>query len=248
MRILQNTFAFIWLLWGAVVFMAVVAPLTIIYFFVLTIGGKKYSMKCVWVNCRYASPLILRLIGIRMKIYGAEKIDPTRTYVFVSNHRAQIDIISNAAAVPVPIRFLAKSEVKYIPLFGFMVKMLGIMVDRKSKESREKSFQYMAEAIGKGESLFIYPEGTRNRTDESIKEFKDGAFRVAILAQAPIAVQTLVNTRELNDPRKFHLLPGTVELYWSKPIETIGLTIEDIPELKEKVKSEMLRHLQQKNK
>lgn len=248
MRVLQNNFAFFWLLWGALVFMAVVAPLTIIYFFVLAIGGKKYSMKCVWINCRYASPLILRLIGIRLKIYGAEKIDPNRTYVFVSNHRAQIDIISNAAAVPVPIRFLAKSEVKYIPLFGFMVKMLGIMVDRKSKESRERSFQYMAEAIGKRESLFIYPEGTRNRTDEPIKEFKDGAFRVAILAQAPIAVQTLVNTRELNDPRKFHLLPGTVELYWSKPIETTGLTIEDIPDLKEKVKSEMLRHLQQTNK
>ncbi len=243
MQTLKNTFALFWLVWGALVFMSVVAPLTIVYFVVLAIGGKRYSMKCVWVNCRYASPLILRLICIRLKIHGSEKIDPNRTYVFVSNHRAQIDIISNAAAVPVPIRFLAKSEVKFIPLFGFMVKMLGIMVDRKSKESREKSFQYMAEAIGKGESLFIYPEGTRNRSNEPLKEFKDGAFRVAILAQAPIAVQTLVNTRELNDPRKFHLLPGTVQLYWSKPIETKGLTIEDIPALKEKVKEEMLKHL-----
>lgn len=223
--------------------MSVVFPLTLVYFIVLSIGGKKYSMACVWINCHYASPLILKLIGIRLKIFGAEKIDKNRTYVFISNHRAQIDIVSNASAVPVPIRFLAKMEVKYIPVFGFMVKMLGIMVDRKSKESREKSFRYMAEAISKGESLFIYPEGTRNRTDEPLKEFKDGAFRVAIMAQAPIAVQTLVNTRELNDPRGFHLLPGTVELHYGDVIETKGLTLEDIPMLKEKAKAEMLRHL-----
>ncbi len=243
MNFLKSVFGFLWFVWGGIVFMTVVTPLTLIYFVVLTIFGKKYSMACVWINCRYASPLILKLIGVKLNIHHAEKIDPKRTYVFVSNHCSQLDIISNAAAVPVPMRFLAKAEVKYIPFFGYMVKMLAIMVDRKSKESREKSLNYMADAIAKGESLFIYPEGTRNRTEEPLKEFKDGAFRTAIMAQAPIAVQTLVNSRNLNDPRKWQLFPGTIDLYWSDVIETKGLTQDDVPMLKEKVKHAMLQYL-----
>jgi len=163
--------------------------------------------------------------------------------VYVANHNSQIDIMACASAVPNPIRFLAKAETKYIPFFGFMVKMLGIVVDRQSKESREKSYQQMADALLKGESLFLYPEGTRNRTKEKLKEFKDGAFRVAIMAQVPIAVQTLTGAREVNPPEGLQLYPGTVEVHWSEPIETQGMTMADVSLLKEKVRNEMLKRL-----
>ena len=148
--------------------MVVIFVLTLIYMFVLGIFGKRYSMACVWVNCRVASPLILTLIGVRVKVTGKEKIDTSRTYVVVGNHTSQLDILCTAIACVQPIRFLAKAETKYIPIFGYMVKMLGIVVDRKSKESREKSYRYMIEAVKKGETLFLYPEGTRNRTNESV--------------------------------------------------------------------------------
>jgi 1-acyl-sn-glycerol-3-phosphate acyltransferase len=173
-----------------------------------------------------------------------ENIEEKGTYVVVANHRSQVDIIAGASALPFPVRFLAKAEVKYIPFFGFMVRMLAIIVDRKSKESREKSYRYMAAALQKGESLFIYPEGTRNRTEAPLKEFKDGAFKVAVMAQVPIAVQTLVGAMELNDPRTWALYPGTIHLYWSRPVETKGMTAADIPMLKETVRNEMLKHLQ----
>lgn len=64
------------------------------------------------------------------------------------------------------------------------------------------------------------------------------------MAQVPIAVQTLVNTRTLNDPRYIHLKPGVVDVYWADPIETKGMTLDDIPALKEKVRAEMMKHLQ----
>lgn len=243
MSFIKKIFGSIWMLWGAVVFMSVVIVLTIIYAFVLGIFGRKYSMACVWINCRVASPLILSLILIRLKVFGKEKLDPNKTYVMVANHTSQVDIISSAAACVQPMRFLAKAEIKYIPVFGYMVKMLGIMVDRKSKESREKSYRYMVEAVKKGESLFLYPEGTRNRTPEPLKEFKDGAFKVAVMAQVPIAVQTIVSARALNPATGYQLYPGKVEVYWSTPIETTGLTPADIPMLKEKVRNEMLKHL-----
>ena len=244
---MKKIFGFIWLLWAAFCFMLIVSPLTLVYALILVIGGKKYSMRCVWFNCHVVSPLLLKLMLIKLEVYGSEKVNDKDTYVFISNHLSQIDIISNASAVPQPMRFLAKAETKYIPFFGFMVKMIGIVVDRSSKESREKSYRDMADALNKKECLFIYPEGTRNRTDQPLKEFKDGAFRVAIMAQVPIAVQTLIGTRELNNPNGFQLYPGTVKVYWSEPIPTKGMTIDDVPALKEKVKAQMMEHLQKKN-
>jgi 1-acyl-sn-glycerol-3-phosphate acyltransferase len=243
MKILKDIFSFFWALWGAFWFMLVMLIFTPLYAIVLGITGRKYVDQCIWINCHYLCPFLMSICLIRLKIYGAEKIDPSKTYVFVANHLSQVDILTTGSSVPHPIRFLAKSEIKYIPLFGYMTKMLAIMVDRKSRESREKAVHYMVEELKKGHSLMLYPEGTRNRTENPVKEFKDGAFRVAILGQIPIAVQTLVGTREVNNPNGIHLQPGTVAVRWSDPIETLGMTLDDVPRLKEKVKEEMLRNL-----
>ena len=243
MNIPKRIFGFIWALWTGFWFMFVVILFTPIFAILLGIFGKKYSMKCVWINCHFLSPFLLAVSLIRLRVFGKEKILADRSYVFVANHNTQVDIIASASAVPQPIRFLAKAEIKNIPVFGTMVKMLAIMVDRKSKESREKSVMYMAEELKKGNSLFLYPEGTRNRTDQPLKEFKDGAFRVAIMAQVPIAVQTLVGAKIVNAPQGLQLYPGHVEVYFGDPIETKGMTQDDVPALKERVRLEMMRHL-----
>ena len=243
MHVLKRIFGFIWACWGAAWFMLVVALLTPVYALLLFVFGKKYSMFCVWINAHYASPFLLWIMGIRLKIVGREKVDPKATYVFVANHLSQIDILATASAMPHPIRFLAKMEIKHIPVFGYMVKMLAIMVDRKSKESREKSVRYMIQELKQGHSIFIYPEGTRNRTEQALKEFKDGAFRVAIEGEIPVAVLTLVGAKEVNSPEGIQLYPGTVYVYWDEPIQTKGMSQNDLPALRERVRSLMMQHL-----
>ncbi len=207
---------------------------------VLGIFGRKYAMNCVWVNYSVLAPALLRLFFIRSNVFGREKIDTKQTVVIVSNHCSQLDVVAGAAATPMPAKFLAKSELGRVPMFGYMCKMLAIMVDRKSKESREKSMRYMVEELKRGHCLYIYPEGTRNRSNEPLKEFKDGAFRAAVLAQVPLLVQTVVNTKRLNNPNYFHMIPGTVEVHWSTPIPTAGLTLEDVDVLKQMVREQML--------
>lgn len=243
MKQIKQVFGFGWALWGFAWFLLVVFLFTIVYAVVLGLFGRKYSLRCVWINCHYLSPFLLFINGIRLKVHNKYHAKANGRYVVVANHTSQLDIIACASSLPFPVRFLAKAEVKYIPFFGFMVRMLGIIVDRKSKESREKSYRYMAAALHKGESLFIYPEGTRNRTEEPLKEFKDGAFRVAVMAQVPILVQTLVGARELNDPRTWALYPGIIHLHFSEPISTQGMTEADIPRLKEMVRNEMMKQL-----
>ena len=243
MNILKSIFGFFWAVWGAFCFMVVVIPFTILYAILFLFTGKKYVRECIWINCHYLCPFLLKMYLIRLKVFGKEKIDPNKTYVIVANHLSQVDVLVTGASVPHPIRFLAKAEIRYIPFFGYMSKKLAIMVDRKNKDSREKSLRYMVADLHKGNSIFIYPEGTRNRTQHLLKEFKDGAFKIAIAAQVPIAIQTLVGVKEVNNPNGIQLFPGKVEAHWSEPIETEGMTLDDMPALIEKVRGEMMKYL-----
>lgn len=233
----------VWALWVGVWFVLVVLIATPIYAVILGVFGRKYAMNLVWVNCHYLSPFLLAMGLVRYRVHGMERINPKGTYVYVANHITAIDILLNASSMPQPMKFLAKMEIKKMPMFGYMVQMLAIMVDRKSEESRKKSMLYMVQELKQGNSIFVYPEGTRNRTDALVKEFKDGAFRTAILAQVPVAVQTAVGAKELNPPQGLQLMPGVVDIYWSEPISTIGMTIDDVEKLKEMVRQEMLSHL-----
>lgn len=233
----------LWATRVAIWFLICVFIATPIYAIILGIFGRKYAMLCIWINCSVISPFLLAMGLVRLKVHGKEKLNPKGTYVYVANHISALDIVISASAMVQPMKFLAKMETKYIPMFGYMVKMLAIVVDRKNEESRKKSMLYMVQDIKNGNSIFVYPEGTRNRTDAPLKEFKDGAFRTAILAQAPIAVQTIVGAKELNPPSGLQLQPGTVEVYWSEPISTVGMTTDDVEKLKEMVRQEMLSHL-----
>lgn len=233
----------LWALWAAFWFLLVVFIFTPIYAIILGIFGRKYAINLVWINCHYLSPFILAMCLVRYRVHGKGNIDPKATYVHVANHTSALDILLTAAAMPQPMKFLAKMEIKKIPMFGYMTQMLAIMVDRKNEESRKKSLIYMVNELKQGNSILLYPEGTRNRTDKPIKEFKDGAFRTAIMAQIPIAVQTIVGAKELNPPQGLQVAPGVVDIYWGKPIPTTGMTMDDVEPLKEMVRQEMLLHL-----
>ncbi len=176
---------------------------------------------------------------IRVKVKGKELIDPNQEYVFVCNHRSQLDIPLFARACKNTFRFLSKIEVARIPVLGYVVKKLYITVDRSSKEDRVKSIQRMEDSLLKEKiSVVLFPEGTRNRTDAPLIDFKDGAFRLAIETQLPMAVLTIMNSGDFSPANKFmQLEPGTIRAEWSKPIPTKGMTLDDIPKLKAEVRS-----------
>jgi len=132
-----------------------------------------------------------------------------------------------------------------MPVFGYVVKKLYITVDRKKRNDRAVSFDKMKHSLlQESISVILFPEGTRNRSQEPLLNFKDGAFRLAIETQLPIAVLTIFNTVDFLPIDAFAMKPGTVRAVWDEPIETKGLTIQDIPMLKEKVRNILLRNIQ----
>ena len=134
---------------------------------------------------------------------------------------------------------LSKEELTRIPLFGYIIKKLYLSVNRKDESSRALSMERMKQSLKDGISIFLFPEGTRNKTDEQLKNFYDGAFRLSIETGIPIVPMTILHSKKLLNGYK--LQPGTLECYWSSPIYPVA---DDSPEsLKQKVRSVMLQDL-----
>lgn len=190
------------------------------------------------------TPVFLALVGIRVRVEGAEKLERGRSYLIVGNHNSALDFIVNAHAFSGVFQFLAKRELHRVPVFGWVVKKMCLTVDRTSAMSRARSVVLLKQRLAAGWSIFIYPEGGRNRTSEPLAPFYDGAFRIAIQTQAPIAVQTITNMKSISATAKsIDLRPGTVRIVWDTPIETTGMKSDDIPALKEQVRACMLKNL-----
>jgi len=215
-----------------------------IYFALFSLLPEKKAPHIAHKISRVWAKTLYILFLIRVKIKGKELIDEKKTYVFIANHLSQLDIPAYVIACNNTIRFLAKIELTKIPLMGYVIHKLYLSVDRSSKEARSQSMLNMRRSIEEGISVFICPEGTRNRTREPLLDFKDGAFRLAIEAQVPLAVLTITDSQKLLSPlRPVELAPGTIHAIWDKPIETVGMTEADLPALKEKARALMLKHL-----
>lgn len=180
---------------------------------------------------------------IRLRISNKNLLDPKAPYVIVSNHSSQVDIPLLARACSNTFRYLAKAELTKAPLLGYIIKNLYLTVDRQSRQDRSKSIELMKQSLNEGISVAIYPEGTRNRTEDLLLDFRDGAFRLAIEAQVPLAVLTILNMRDINSAKDpFVLCPGRLYAVWNV-IDTKGLAQEDMPALKEQVSTMMKEHL-----
>jgi 1-acyl-sn-glycerol-3-phosphate acyltransferase len=135
-----------------------------------------------------------------------------------------------------PIRVLGKYEMVKIPVFGWIYRAAVILVDRRDAERRAKSVRALKAAVKQGISIFIFPEGTFNETGKPLKEFFDGAFRIAIETQTPIKPLLFVDTvKRLHYKGLLQLTPGKNRVVYLEEIKVDGLTMKDMPMLKQQV-------------
>ncbi|HEU4717351.1 MAG TPA: lysophospholipid acyltransferase family protein [Bacteroidia bacterium] len=244
LRFLRAIFGF----YAVIVFAALLIVFSILYAVVFLVLPEKSAPHFAHrVLSRTWAKMLQVFFFLPVRIENKNLIDPGKTYVFVANHRSQLDIPVYAIACRNTFRFLAKAELAKIPLMGFIIRKLYLTVNRADRADRNRSIEVMKRSIDDGISVFLCPEGTRNRHDEPpVMEFRDGAFRLAVLTQTPLAVLTLFNTGEKLSPlRPVELAPGTIYGTWDEPIETKGMTLDDVPALKEKVRSMMIAHLRE---
>jgi 1-acyl-sn-glycerol-3-phosphate acyltransferase len=175
------------------------------------------------------SRLILWTTGVRVRVDGLARLDPSRSYVFAANHQSIYDIPIVFAALPYQLRIIAKSSLGRIPFMGWHLQRTGhVLVDRS--KAGAGTVKKMARLVAKGHSLIVFPEGTRS-TDGGVAAFKGGSFVIALEAGLPIVPLSIVGSRHVMRKGELMVCPGTVSLVVHDPIETSGASRHSAREL-----------------
>lgn len=130
------------------------------------------------------------IMGIRLEVENPERIAPLygKSYVMLVNHQHALDIATLAAVLPKRILVIGKREVLFIPIWGFMFAAFGnLLINRANRTQAVQALQGLIPVIlRKRAGVFIFPEGTRNKTLQGLLPFKRGGFHLAHEARAPI--------------------------------------------------------------
>jgi 1-acyl-sn-glycerol-3-phosphate acyltransferase len=172
--------------------------------------------------------------GVELRVHGAEHIERNRGAIYVANHVSWFDIFAIAAILP-RYSFIAKSELRKIPLFGIAAEAAGIVfIDRDNRKSAFESYKVAATDVQRGRSVVVCPEGTRGR-DYHLRPFKKGPFVLAIAAQAPVVPTVVHGTIDVMRKGSFLIRSGVVDVHFLEPIETTGLSYDQRAELMKRV-------------
>jgi 1-acyl-sn-glycerol-3-phosphate acyltransferase len=203
--------------------------------------GKIRGGNMIYQLCRFWGHAWYILVGVRHKeIYEAPHDRKRRQYIFVANHISYMDIPPIVMIAHQPLRILGKYEMVKVPVFGWIYRAAVILVDRRNPDTRSRSVRALKAALKYNISIFIFPEGTFNETGQPLKEFFDGAFRLAIETQTPIKPVLLVDTLDrLHYRGLFNLTPGPSRVVYLEEIPVAGLVFGDIKMLKERVHQAM---------
>jgi 1-acyl-sn-glycerol-3-phosphate acyltransferase len=241
---LKNILARLYAVYGLLLFSLIVVILVIpIWLISFLPEPRKTRWFIVLAKCWMEVYLPLVFCPLRRK--GREHFEPGMNYVIVCNHNSMMDVPVTTGGTPGANKTLAKAEMARLPLFGIMYKIGSVLVDRKSEESRRQSYEEMKAVLDMGMHMILYPEGTRNKTDQPLKSFYDGAFSLAIDTQRPIMPAVLFHTRKIFPPgRTFYALPHRIDYHFLPPVPTRGLSKDDVPMLKEQIFKQMWDYIE----
>src|SRR6266478_5596500 len=177
----------------------------------------------------------VRLAGVKVQTIGLERLDPSHTYVFMSNHVSNIDPPLLLPLIPGRTSVMAKRELFRYPILGRAMRMASLVpVDRGNRDAGIAAVRAAAEVVKQGVHMTIYVEGHRS-FDGKLLPFKKGPFYLAEECQVPVVPITIAGTHYVMPKRRFALKPGTVTVTFHKPIEPAEFGTRD--QLIEKVRA-----------
>lgn len=232
MNFFKEIFGRIWALWALLLF---VGTMLIAYIFYSPCHFLKDPKKAKWHRhvSRVWMWIYLHLIGCPLKVVGAKHFKQTPNCIIVCNHNSLMDVPVITPFMPRANKTIAKKSFSRVPIFGWIYSFGSVLVDRNDDKSRRKSFDDMKQVLNIGLDMVIYPEGTRNRTNDPLKKFYDGAFRLATDIKKPIIPTIVFNTKKILPAAKpFFMLPNKIEMHFLPAVESINCTSN---ELKEKI-------------
>ena len=230
MNFIKNILGRIFAIWALIVFVV-----TMLIFFVpiWIISLQKDPRRSIAFHntSRIWMSIFFFLSGIRISVKGKSNFSAGENYIVVSNHNSFMDIPLTTPFMPGANKTIAKIEMAKIPIFGTIYKTGSVLVDRKSEESRKNSFIQMKAVLDMGLHMCIYPEGTRNKTNEPLQRFHNGAFKLAIDSGKEILPAIIFNTAKVLPANKsFFLWPVKIKMHFLEPVAVGSQTVEQVKE------------------
>jgi 1-acyl-sn-glycerol-3-phosphate acyltransferase len=168
------------------------------------------------------SNICVRLVGVKIEVRGLENVQPSRSYIYMSNHASNLDPAVFVPNIPGRCSVLVKKEVFRLPIFGRILKMAEMVpVDRSNREAAIESVHAAEQVLQRGLNMVIFPEGTRS-PDGRLLPFKKGPFHLAIEAGVAVIPVTLLGTYECWPKGTWKMRGGKTAVIFHPPIEPAG--------------------------
>ena len=195
---------------------------------------------------KFWSLINLYLPGTRVVLKGKERIEKGRAYIIMSNHQSLIDPWVLIGKLPLQLRWIIRSGVKKMPVFGYALERMGhIYVDRTKRKGTAASLDKAVQKLKEGSSVVVFPEGTRSRDGQLLKFHKGGAM-IALASGAPILPVTVNGSRYVLPKDTLALMPSKVEVIVGDIIDPRLFDETNKDELMAVVKSAIAKNLDPK--
>lgn len=177
-----------------------------------------------WCMRTWARSMVV-VAGVKIVVHNPERMLHGRGAVYACNHVSWFDVFAIASVLP-RYTFIAKSELRRLPLFGWGAESAGVVfLARDNRKSAFESYKSAAQEVTAGKNVVVFPEGTRGR-EYALRPFKKGPFVLAIAAQAPVVPVLVYGAREVMPKGSFRIRPATVHVHFLEAAETAGLDYE----------------------
>lgn len=172
--------------------------------------------------------LVTMAAGTKVDIRGLENVPKDQPVLFVGNHRSYFDIILNYATLPPLMGFVSKIEIKKVPILAqWMVNMNCLFLDRSSPKEGLKMIHDGIDKLKNGISIFIFPEGTRAKSDDAMAEFKGGSLKMAEKTNVPIVPVAINNTSAIFEDQFPRIKKAHVIIEYCEPVYLTNITKEE---------------------
>lgn len=223
--------------WRTVFFLIPAISLYTIVLGTLSLGSASLDRRGLFAHrcARAWAWLILKTTGVTVEVTGTNDLDPTRSYLFLSNHQSIYDIPVLFWHLPLQLRIIAKDSLGSFPFLGWHLRRTGhVLVDRRSpgKSTLNQVARVMRECL----SLLVFPEGTRS-VDGRLQRFKAGTLLLAIDSGIPIVPVAVEGTRHVMRKGRLMTCPGHVRVHVHDAVETAGLNRSHARALAERVET-----------
>ncbi len=183
----------------------------------------------------------VRLAGVRVKMIGLDRLDRSRTYVFMSNHVSNIDPPILIPRIPGRTSVMVKQELFKMPVLGRAMRMGALVpVDRGNRDAGVAAVRAATEVVKQGIHMTIYVEGHRS-WDGKLLPFKKGPFYLAEECKVPVVPVTISGTHQAMPKGRFSIRPGLVTITFHQPIEPGAFGTRE--QLMERVRGEIEKAL-----